>query len=40
MCAMKLYTKEQREVALKIIESERIEEEIDKLSQKGKMISV
>ena len=37
---MKLCTKEQREAALKIIGSEKIEEEIDKLSQKGKVILV
>ena len=37
---MKLCTKERREVVLKIIGSEKIEDEIKKLSQKGKLILV
>ena len=36
--AMKLCTKEQREAALKIIGSDKIQDEIKKLSQKGKLI--
>ena len=37
---MKLCTKERREAALKIIGSEKIENEIKKLSQKVKLILV
>ena len=39
-CAMKLCTKERREAALEIIGSEKIEDEIKKLSHKGKLILV